>query len=177
MVMCYRSPRYDLMAIPTVFIPWLPLGAVTLHLVEEFLWPGGFGDWYRSYRPERASSVTTSFLVGINALFVAMAAFAGILGLRPYGVAIWLVVAGIAAANGAFHIWASVRTLAYSPGVVTGCFVYLPLAAFGFVHFWRTGLAGTSVLIQAALIGPAFNIYSAWNHKRRARAHSERSPK
>jgi hypothetical protein len=165
------------MAMPTVLIPWLPLCAVTLHIVEEFLWPGGFGDWYRSYRPERASSVTTSFLVRINALFVAMAAFAGLLGFRPYGVAVWLVVAGIAAANGAFHIWACVRTRTYSPGVVTGCLVYLPLAVFGFVYFWRSGLAGTSVLIQAALVGPAFNIYSAWNHKRRARAHSDRSQK
>lgn len=163
------------MTIPTVLIPWLPLGAVTLHLIEEFAWPGGFGDWYRSYRPERAVSVTTVFLVRINALFVAMAVIAGLLGFRPYGVAIWLVVAGIAAANAAFHIWASVRTRAYSPGVVTGILAYLPLAVFGFVYFWRTGLAGTSVLIQAALIGPAFNIYSAWNHKRRARAHLERS--
>jgi hypothetical protein len=103
---------------PTDLIPWLPLGAVTLHLIEEF---------------------------------------------------------GIAAANGAFHIWASIRTRSYSPGVVTGCLAYLPLAAFGFIYFWRSGLAGTSVLIQAALIGPAFNIYSAWNHKRRARAHLARS--
>jgi hypothetical protein len=163
------------MPIPTVLIPWLPLAAVTLHLIEEFVWPGGFGDWYRSYRPERASSVTTAFLVRINVLFVAMALIAGLLGFRPNGVAIWLVVAGIAAANGAFHIWASIRTRGYSPGVVTGCIAYLPLAAFGFIYFWRSGLAGTSVLIQAALIGPAFNIYSAWNHKRRARAHLARS--
>jgi hypothetical protein len=170
----YRLSRPEIV-IPASLIPWLPLGAVTLHLVEEFVWPGGFGDWYRSYRPERASSVTTSFLVRINALFVAMAFIAGLLAFRPYGVAIWLVVAGIGAANAAFHIWASVRTRTYSPGVATGCLLYLPLAVFGFVYFWRSGLAGPSVLIQAALIGPAFNIYSAWNHKRRARALLDRS--
>ncbi|MEP6550397.1 MAG: hypothetical protein ABJB95_04400, partial [Gemmatimonadales bacterium] len=58
----------------------------------------------------------------------------------------------------------------YSPGVVTGCIVYLPLAVFGFLYFWREGLAGPSILVQAALIGPAYNIYAAWNHRRRAKS-------
>lgn len=163
------------MTISLAVIPWLPLVAVTLHLLEEFVWPGGFGNWYRSYRPERAASVTTTFLFLINALFVAMAVIPGVLGFRPYGVAIWLVVASIGAANGIFHLWASFRSRVYSPGVVTGCLVYVPLAVFGFIYFWRNGLAGRSVLIQAALIGPAFHIYSAWNHRRRARAQLERT--
>ena len=142
------------MTISLAVIPWLPLVAVTLHLLEEFVWPGGFGNWYRSYRPERAASVTTTFLFLINALFVAMAVVPGVLGFRPYGVAIWLVVASIAAANGIFHLWASFRSRVYSPGVVTGCLVY-----------------------EAALIGPAFHIYSAWNHRRRAWAQLERASK
>ena len=142
------------MTISLAVIPWLPLVAVTLHLFEEFVWPGGFGNWYRSYRPERAASVTTTFLFLINALFVAMAVVPGVLGFRPYGVAIWLVVASIAAANGIFHLWASFRSRVYSPGVVTGCLVY-----------------------EAALIGPAFHIYSAWNHRRRAWAQLERASK
>ncbi|MDP9203778.1 MAG: HXXEE domain-containing protein [Gemmatimonadota bacterium] len=157
------------MTSPTV-IRCLPLGAVLLHLFEEFVWPGGFAEWYRWYRPERAASVTTGFLVRINALFVAMALIPGVLGFRPYGVAFWLVVASIAAANGLFHLWAVVRTRRYSPGVITGCIIYLPLAVFGFVYFWRAGLASISLLVQAALIGPAYNIYAAWNHRRRARS-------
>src|SRR4051794_39326088 len=42
---------------------WLPLLAVAAHLIEEFVWPGGFARWYRWYRPERAASVTTRFIV------------------------------------------------------------------------------------------------------------------
>ncbi len=154
---------------PTV-IRWLPLVAIALHLIEEFAWPGGFPEWYRWYRPERAASVTTAFLVRINALFVAMALVAGVMGFKPYGVAVWLVVASIAAANGAFHIWATILRRRYSPGVVTGCIVYLPLAVFGFLYFWREGFAEPSILVQAALIGPAYNIYAAWNHRRRAKS-------
>jgi hypothetical protein len=150
------------------FVRWLPLCAVALHLVEEFAWPGGFGAWYRWYRPERAASVTTGFLVRINALFVVMALAAGLLGLRPYGVALWLVVASIAAANGVFHLWATLRRRRYTPGLVTGVLVYLPLAAWGFWYFASTRLAPVSVLIQALAIGPAYHLFSAWNHRRRA---------
>ena len=154
---------------PTV-IRSLPLGAVLLHLFEEFVWPGGFAEWYRWYRPERAASVSTRFLVWINALFVLMALIPGTMGFRPYGVAFWLVVASIAAANGLFHLWAVLRTRRYSPGVVTGCIFYLPLAVFGFVYFWRAGLANVALLLQAAIIGPAYNVYAAWNHRRRAKS-------
>ena len=156
-------------------IRWLPLIAVALHLGEEFVWPGGFAQWYRWYLLDIAPSITTGFLVRINALFVAMAIIAGALGFSAYGVALWLVVASIAAANGVFHLWAVMKTKRYSPGVVTGVLVYLPLTAFGFYYFWSEHLAGTGVLIQAALIGPAYHVYSAWNHRRRARAARNKS--
>ncbi len=63
--------------ISPLVIRWLPLGAVLLHLIEEFVWPGGFAEWYRWYRPERAASVTTGFLVRINVLLVGMALIPG----------------------------------------------------------------------------------------------------
>ena len=157
------------MSVYSPAVPWLPLGAICLHLVEEFVWPGGFGDWYRRYRPERASSVTTRFLFWINALFVAMALVAGAFGLRPLGIAFWLVVASLAAANGAFHLWATYRSRSYSPGVVTGLVIYIPLAVFGFTTFGRNGLATTGTMLQALIIGPAYHVYAAWNHRRRAK--------
>jgi hypothetical protein len=87
-------------------IRWLPSIAVALHLGEEFVWPGRFAQWYRWYRPDFAPSISPGFLVRINALFVAMAIIAGALGFSAYGVAIWLVVASIAASNAVFHLWA-----------------------------------------------------------------------
>jgi hypothetical protein len=149
-------------------VPWLPLAAVALHLVEEFAWPGGFPDWYRRYRPERAASVTTAFLVWINAVLVVMALAAGLLGWTPYGIALWLVVASIGAANGAFHLWATRKMRRYSPGVVTGVLLYVPLALWGFWYFATSGMASTGTLLQALVIGPAYHLYAAWNHRRRA---------
>jgi hypothetical protein len=48
------------------WLPWLPLIAAGLHIVEEFVFPGGFTAWYRSYR-RQARRITPRFLVIVNA--------------------------------------------------------------------------------------------------------------
>ena len=149
---------------------WLPLMAVSLHLIEEFVWPGGFGDWYRWYRPERASSITTRFLVIINVVLVVIALIPPLLGATPRGLAMWLVVAGIGAANALFHIWATINRRRYSPGLVTGTLVYLPLAVVGYLSLVETGKVSPGTTIQAIVVGIGFHIWSAWNHRRRAAA-------
>jgi len=149
---------------------WLPLLAVAAHLVEEFVWPGGFARWYRAYRPERAASVTTVFLVAVNAVLVAMAFVPPLLGRTAAGEAWWLVVAAVGAANACFHLWATVRTRTYSPGVVTGALLYLPLAALGVVELVAPGRASLLTTAQAIAAGVGFHVWSAWNHRRRAAA-------
>jgi hypothetical protein len=75
------------MAFGIPFFLWFPLAAVALHLIEEFVWPGGFPNWYRWYRPERATSVTTRFLVIVNAVLVALALLPPLLGPTPRALA------------------------------------------------------------------------------------------
>jgi hypothetical protein len=147
---------------------WLPLTAVAAHLVEEFVWPGGFADWYRAYRPERASSVTARLLVVINAVLVVIALVPPVLGPSPRGLAMWLVVAAIGAVNALFHLWATLRGRAYSPGVVTGALGYLPLAALGWNVLVQSGIVSPGTTIQAVVVGAGFHVWSAWNHRRRA---------
>ena len=117
--------------------------------------------WSRSARAEMSYQNASVQL----RVLVAMAVAAGALGFSPYGVALWLVVASIAAFNGGFHLWATIIKRRYSPGLITGCLIYIPLAAYGFWYFSRTRLAGPGVLVQAALIGPAYHIFAAWNHR------------
>jgi hypothetical protein len=85
------------------------------------------------------------------------------------GIMLWLIVASIAAANGVFHILATIRGREYSPGVVTGTLLYLPLAVFGYAYFVSNGLVRTDVAVQTAIIGPAYHLFSAWNHRRRSK--------
>jgi len=147
---------------------WLPLVAVAAHLVEEFLWPGGFAAWYRTYRPEYASSITRPYLVAVNALLVVLALIPPFLGSTPRAYAVWAVVAAIGAANAVFHLWATAKTRAYSPGVVTGALVYLPLAIVGIPQLLTNGRVSLGTALQAVIVGVAYHLWSAWRHRQRA---------
>ena len=54
----------------TAVVPWLPLLAASSHMMEEFVYPGGFPAWFRRYRPEGASEITVTKLVVINGLLL-----------------------------------------------------------------------------------------------------------
>ena len=144
---------------------WLPIIAVAAHIFEEFVWPGGFGEWYRHYPPGRVTSVSTRLLVLINILLVALALLPPVLGPTPRGFAMWVTVAAVAAANGLFHLFAVLRTKTYSPGVITGVALYLPLFALG-AYFQKLGFISTGTLLEAIVIGIAYVVWSNWNHNR-----------
>ena len=145
---------------------WLPLVAISAHLTEEFLWPGGFARWYRAYPPGSTAVVTTRFLVLVNAVFVALAAVPVLLGPTPRAFAYWLVVAAIAGANGLFHVRASLRTRSYSPGVVTGVALYIPLAIVGGTLLLRNGFVSPATALQAVAIAAAYAWWSTSQHRR-----------
>jgi hypothetical protein len=150
---------------PNAFL-WLPFLAIAAHLFEEFVWPGGFPQWYRTYPPGYTATVTARFLLLVNAVFVGLALLPPLLGTTPRGFAYWAVVAAIAGANGVFHLRATMRTGSYSPGVVTGLVLYLPLAVIGVAYLLRLHLVAITTVVQAALIAIAYAVWSAWSHRR-----------
>lgn len=159
-----------------VIVYTLPLAASLCHLFEEFVWPGGFRDWYRDYRPEIAESVTNGFLVRINALMVAVGiwvAWAGPMGASYLSA--WLILSTILMNNAIFHIHAVLSTRRYSPGVVTGTVLYLPLFFAGVPHIWLQGYVQTSTVIVSVGLGMLYQSWSLFNHRRRARAARSRA--
>jgi hypothetical protein len=150
------------------WIFWAPLAAAGLHIGEEFVYPGGFMAWYRRYKSGTAQSITARFLVIINVLLLVACYDIGTVGPRPVGVAAWLTMMALLSANGAWHLRAAVRTRSYSPGVVTGLFLYLPLAAYGYVRFLKDGQASFSTAAAAFLIGASYQFWSNAFHSRRA---------
>ena len=112
--------------------------------------------------------MTTSFLVKINTIFVLLPLLPALVGPRDQGLAFWLVVASVAATNGVFHLYATIRMRRYSPGLVTGILLYVPLAVLGYRWFVATGRLHAGTAIQALLIGPAYLFFSGWSHRRRA---------
>jgi hypothetical protein len=150
------------------WLRWAPLGAASLHIIEEFVYPGGFAAWYRRYRLE-ASRITTRFLVIINAALLVMCGDLALLGRTPVGIAYWLGVCALLCSNGCWHAWASYRQRAYSPGVITGLTIYVPLAVYGYFQFLHSGVASIRTALIAGIIGSSYPIWSAVYHRGRTK--------
>ena len=144
---------------------WAPLTAATLHIGEEFLWPGGFLDWYRHYRPQIANSLTIRFAVIVNGILLLLCLVAALLGSSPRGVALWLTVVAVLLSNVGFHVMAGIRTRAYCPGLVTAVLLYLPLGLFGYWYFLRSGLSSIGTAVTALLLGASYPVLSLLNHR------------
>ena len=146
--------------------PWVPLAAIAVHLFEEFVWPGGFVQWYRHYPPGRVVAVSMRFIIVINALFVALATAVPLSTSSPRGWALWLIVMAVAAVNGAFHVVATVQTRAYTPGVVSGVCLYIPLAVSGGLYLLQLELVSVGTAIEAVLIAAVYQVWSIKKHQR-----------
>lgn len=151
---------------------WLftaPLFAVSIHIFEEFVFPGGFLQWYAGYRPEIAASLTVRMLVCVNALLLAICALLAITDPDSNNAMTWMVIGSILFWNAIFHARATIRTQRYSPGLISGLLLYIPLSMFGYFHFVRDGLASFETAIGSFALGSTYHLISLANHKRRAR--------
>jgi len=135
--------------------------AVMLHVTEEFLYPGGFPEWYaRLIPPKKVKKSNTGFLVWINTLMMCACAFALYFGDTFHGHSIWYFNAAIAAANACFHIYGLLKLKAYSPGVITGTLLYIPLFIVGTMQLVGSGLLPLHRAIIAIAIGIGYHIFS-----------------
>src|SRR5580704_1950330 len=134
--------------------------AVMLHVTEEFLFPGGFPEWYaRLVPPKTTNKSTTGFLVWINTLMMCANAFALYFGDTLHGYSIWYYNAAIAAANACFHIWGVFKLKAYSPGVVTGTLLYIPLFIEGTIQLVSSDKLPLQRAIVAILVAVGYHIF------------------
>src|SRR5579862_6015849 len=136
--------------------------AVMLHVTEEFLFPGGFPEWYaRLIPPKTVKKSNTGFLVWINTLMMCASAFALYFGSTPHGYSVWYYVAAIAAANACFHIWGVLKLKAYSPGVVTGTLLYIPLFIIGTLQLVGTGELPLLRATVSISVAAGYHVFSA----------------
>jgi hypothetical protein len=122
---------------------------IMLHVTEEFLFPGGFSEWYQEWIPSKTGGVPTGYLVWINTLMIGVCVLPVWLGDAPRAVSIWYTVTTIAGINACFHIIGVFKLKKYSPGVITGTLLYLPLFVFSSVTLLGSGQI---TVIRAACI-------------------------
>jgi Protein of unknown function with HXXEE motif len=105
--------------------PWLFPVTYAAHLIEEYTAPEWFGAW--SERTLGLSISAREFLVWNAFAFVLMCAGAALTvafsRLRWIEIAMSMAVLG----NALFHAAAAAWTLSYSPGLVTGLLLWVPL--------------------------------------------------
>ena len=148
---------------------WAPLVFASLHIFEEFVFPGHFSEWYVRYKPAIKKSVSKRFLILINAGLLILCYDIGALGASRWGIALWLGVMAMLAANGIWHLRGALKTHSYSPGVITGLLLYLPLAIYGYVFFLSTNQAAISTALIAFAVGSSYQLWSNMFHQFRAK--------
>jgi hypothetical protein len=146
------------------WLPFAPLGAAMLHMTEEFVYPGGFPDWFRRYRVD-PSRVTRRTLIIINAMLLIVCADIASLGRTRPGVIYWMIIAALLCGNGIWHAWAALRSRGYSPGMITGLLIYVPLAIYGYTQFLGSGAVSIRVALIAAAVGGSFQFWDALYHR------------
>jgi hypothetical protein len=133
--------------------------AFGLHVFEEFIFPGGASDWFKTYRPQYADAYTPSYFFKINALSL-VASVLVCFGAFDYrgrfssgGIRAWLAFVSLQGFNAVYHIRGAIESKQYSPGMVTGTILYLPLTILSFVYLLRTGAVDLVSAIVCILIG------------------------
>ena len=139
--------------------------AVMLHVTEEFLFPGGFIEWYQEWFPSKEKGIRPGYLVWINTLMMAACVVPVALGATEHGYSVWYVVVAIAGANAVFHVVGVFSLKKYSPGVVTGVLLYLPLFFYGSWYLLSTGNISwiRFAIILAVAVG--YHIFSVIRQK------------
>ena len=153
----------------TTILFWLLPLSIIMHNIEEFVFPGGFIDWYKRYKPEIKESINPRILTITNILLVLGALNPVLNGENIVGVVSWLAFASIAGMNIFYHLKGTFLTREYSPGLITSIILYLPLTFYGYYYFLSTKQVSWGVAGICSVVGILTQLLLNFNHKRRTR--------
>jgi len=131
---------------------WLFPVSYLLHIAEEYF--GGFPLFVADFTGLPISN--TAFLL-VNAIFwILMVAAASWAMRSESGAPIVVVLATIVTINGVLHGAAALLTRSYSPGMMSGVFLWLPLGALSLVRGKR--MLAASAFRNAVALGVGIHI-------------------
>jgi hypothetical protein len=135
------------------WIFWAIFVSCLLHVIEECAF--GFLAWARRAVPRLAPAITARRAAIINAIFLLLALLAAALPGLP--LALRLAIAALIALNGLLHLLATIRLRRYSPGVVTGLILCLPLGVLAYVIAARTNAITATAAVLSVLLAIALH--------------------
>jgi len=131
--------------------------AFGLHVIEEFIFPGGFISWDNLFRP-MYTNTPASYYVKVNAfpstaaLLVALGAFDYRGNYSVFGIRGWLAFVTFMAWNAFFHLRGAFHTRKYSPGMGTGLLLLIPLMIASYIHFKSSGVIDDLSMVLCAAV-------------------------
>jgi hypothetical protein len=127
-----------------------------LHVLEEFVYPGGFTAFMKKMAPWFAPFVTPAFGIVINGLFLFLTILAALLGraIPVFG----LSVAALLGINGLTHTLGALRVRRYAPGLLTGILLYPPLAILAYSWFLLSGGVSIGQGVGSLVLGAAYQL-------------------
>lgn len=131
-------------------ILWLVPIAYFVHILEE---SPRFVPWALKYLG--APETFGQFIVG-NVIFMAYVIIATSLAI--FYTNEWTLIIGLSAAawifsNFLIHAYYTLSTGIYSPGVVTGGAIYVPVSLYIYFNFWGSGLLSNLDILVSIIIG------------------------
>jgi len=144
-------------------IAWFLPAAYLIHLADEYFSGEGFHNWFSGMF--NVSLSLNDFII-INAFgFSAVILITVLYTLNKVSHFIIAVIGSLFFINGIIHIAASILTLSYSPGTISGLLVYLPLGLLMYKkifplipHPQQIWVVGGGLLFQVIVAGVACSI-------------------
>jgi hypothetical protein len=134
---------------------WGLLAASCAHVVEEYVYPGGFLENAKEVAPEAFEHASIPIIVGVNASMILGCLNASLLRKRqPF---FGLSMASLLFFNAILHTGASMRLKKYSPGLITGLCLYVPLSIAAFAGYAKSAGYRKSTAVSAAISGIALH--------------------
>jgi hypothetical protein len=125
--------------------------ALSLHVFEEFAFPGGLKQWIRAYKPRKPKSDFYYFVV--NAAAIAAAIIIASKASDIVGVRIYLYFVAAMAGNAASHIRGTIQKKQYCPGTVSSGLLLLPLFVISFWYFLGVGKVDLPSALVCSCVG------------------------
>jgi hypothetical protein len=131
----------------------LPIAAV-VHIIEEYLFPGGFTEAFRKLLPRASHLFTVKFHILVNVIFILMCFIAALIG--QANLILSLSVFGLIFTNAVLHIRGAIIQKGYYPGVISGIFIYIPIAIYAYSIFINSKQLSWIQAIISFLLGALY---------------------
>lgn len=141
-------------------LAWLFVVAYAAHIVEE--WLGGFPEWLALVAGEPLPREAFAIINAIAMVLLIAATHAATRSESSGWMAI--AIAALLLVNGLLHIFGSIATGTYSPGLFTSVIFYLPLGQLALLRawdqaphalFWRGVVTGLAIHALVSLVALA----------------------